>query len=148
MRTSSPRFQVPGSAQSAANPILEPWNLEPGTSCSVVDDPSVAQVNHPRAIRGVQLRVRDLDDRRARVVQLAEQLHDLLALRRVQVARGFVGENHLRVRDDRTGYPHELLLAARELARIEILLPHNLKTVEDVGDHALAIFPRDVAVRE
>ena len=82
------------------------------------------------------------------LVQRAEQLHDLLALRRVQVAGRLVGEDHLRVRDHRARDADQLLLAARELVRIEILLADDLEAVEDVADHALALLPADVAVRE
>ena len=92
--------------------------------------------------------MRHLDDRRAALVQRSEQLHDLFALRRVQVAGRLVGEDDLRVGDHRARDADELLLAARELVRIEILLADDLKAVEDVADHALAILAADVAIGE
>ena len=71
-----------------------------------------------------------------------------LALARVQVAGRLVGENDLRVRDHRARHGDELLLAARELVRIEILLADDRELVEDVADHALALGLLDVAIRE
>src|SRR6476661_9000186 len=98
----------------------------------VGNDPSVLQVDDAVAERGVGLRVRDLHDRRAAFVELLEQLHDLLRLRRMQVPGRLVGEDQLWLRDHSPGDAHELLLSAGELARIEILLPDHLELVEDV----------------
>ena len=81
-------------------------------------------------------------------LSVAEQLHDFLALRRVQVAGRLVGEDDLGVGDHRARHADQLLLAARQLARIQVLLPDNLKPVEDVGHHALPILAADVPVRE
>ena len=78
----------------------------------------------------------------------AEQLHDFLALRRVQVAGRLVREDDLRIGDHRARHADELLLTARELIRVEILLPDDLKPIEDVGDHALALLAAHIAVRE
>src|SRR6185503_676050 len=55
------------------------------TLCSsslFVDHPAVAQVHDAASIRRIGFRVRDLDDRRARLIELLEQLHDFLALAR------------------------------------------------------------------
>ena len=41
-----------------------------------------------------------------------------------------------------------LLLAARELRRVEILLADHLEAIEDLGDARLALFARHVAVRQ
>src|SRR6185503_21037559 len=109
-----------------------------------VDDPAVAQVNHPRAVAGVGLRMRNLDDRGPLLVELLEELHDLLALARVQVAGRLVSEDHLRVRDHRARDGDELLLAARQLVRVEILLADDRELVEDVAHHALALRLLDV----
>ena len=100
------------------------------------------------AVAGVGLRVRDLDDRRAGVVQLLEELHDLAALARVQVAGRLVGEDDLRVGDDRARDGDELLLAAGELVRIEVLLADDVEAIEDVADHAVALGLLDVAIRQ
>ena len=92
--------------------------------------------------------MRHLHDRRSCFVERAEQLHDLLALCGVQVARRFVGENHLWVGDDCAGNAHQLLLPARELVRIEIFFSDDLESIEDVGHHALAVAAAHVPVRE
>src|SRR6185503_6326309 len=56
-------------------------------------NPAVLQLDSPVAEFGIFLGVRHLDDRRAAVIELLEQLHDLATLARVQVARGLVGEH-------------------------------------------------------
>ena len=48
-------------------------------------------------------------------VELAEELHDLVAGLRVEVAGGLVGQDQLRVVDQRAGDGHALLLAAGQL---------------------------------
>src|SRR5262245_347156 len=85
-------------------------------------DPPVFELDDPIAVRRIRLRVRHLNDRGVRLIQLLEQFHDLAALARVQVARGLVGENELWFRDHRARDTNELLLSTRELPRIEILL--------------------------
>ena len=82
----------------------------------------------------VLLRVRDLDDGRPLGIQLPEQLHDLAALRRMQVAGRLVGEDELRLRDHRARDTDELLLPAGELARIEVLLRDDLEAVQRLRD--------------
>ena len=61
-------------------------------------------------------------------VEALEQLHDLLALARVEVAGRLVGEDHLGLRDDRARDADQLLLAARQLVRVEILLARRSGT--------------------
>ena len=75
-------------------------------------------VEHDLALRaaGDQRIVGDHDNRGALLVQLAEQVeHDFLVLL-VEVAGGLIGQNQLRVVDQRAGHAHALLLAAGELA--------------------------------
>src|SRR5690606_2712781 len=110
-------------------------------------DPAVQQMDRAVAVRGVRLGVRDLDDRRAfLLVQALEQLHDLLALRGVQVARRLGGEDDLRLGDDGPRHRHELLLTTRELVRVQVLLGHDLEAVEDVRHHRLPLLARHVPV--
>src|SRR5262245_54341309 len=92
---------------------------------SVVDDPAVAEADDAVAVGGVLLRVRDLDDRHALGVERLEEAHDLAPLVGVEVAGRLVGEQQLGFRDERPGDADELLLAARELVREEVLLPHD-----------------------
>src|SRR5690349_24389854 len=88
-------------------------------------DPAVAQLDDAIAVRRILFRVRDLNDRRAFVIQLLEQLHDLTTLTRVQIAGGLVGENDFWFCNDRTRDADQLLLAAGELPRVEVLLSNH-----------------------
>ena len=67
-------------------------------------------------------------------VEPAEELHDLPALARVEVAGRLVGEEQLRAGNDGAGHRDELLLAAGELAGKEVLLADQLEAVERVAD--------------
>src|SRR5262245_38748233 len=60
---------------------------------SSIVNAAVVEPHDPAAVGGVGLGVRHLDDRGAIAIQLAEQLHDLLALCGVEIARRLVGEN-------------------------------------------------------
>src|SRR5689334_22422772 len=81
----------------------------------LIDDPAVLQIDHPPSVRSIGRGMRDLDNRRALLVQPAEQLHDLLALIGVEVAGRLVCQNQRWLGDDRAGDGHQLLLAAGEL---------------------------------
>jgi hypothetical protein len=99
-------------------------------------------------VGGVCLRMRDLDDRGALGVELLEQLHDLLALARVEIAGGFVGQDELGARHDGARDSHELLLAAGELVGEELLLRHDLEPIERVGDDGLTLRLLHVPIRQ
>ena len=71
-------------------------------------------------------------------IELLEQLHDLAALLGVQVACRLVGQNHLRAGDDGARHGDELLLAAGQLVRVEVLLADDLKPVQHVAHDAFA----------
>src|SRR4029453_12329207 len=86
------------------------------------EDPAVAQADDPVAVTRVLLRVSDLHDRRAFVVQFLKEAHDLAPLIGVEISSGLVGQEQLRVRDQGPRYADELLLAARKLIREEVLL--------------------------
>src|SRR5436190_19898501 len=77
--------------------------------------------------------MRDLNDRHSFFIQLPKQLHDFLALARVQIASWLIRQQQFGRGNDGTGYPDELLLAAGELPRIQIFFADNLKTIERVG---------------
>ena len=66
--------------------------------------------------------MRDLDDRRALLVELLEELHDFPPLIGMQVPGGLVRQDHRRVRDDGARHALELLLATGQLRGIPILL--------------------------
>ena len=80
----------------------------------------------------------DLNNRSASGIQGLEHLHDLLALVRVKIARRFVGQDQLRVRDHRPGDTDQLLLAAGKLTRIQILFADNVETIQRVADNRIA----------
>ncbi len=88
----------------------------------------------------------DLDNRRARVIQSLEELHDLIALRGMQIPRRLVGENQLWAEDDRARDAHELLLAAGKLVREQVFLADNVEAIECVANQADAFLVRDVLV--
>jgi hypothetical protein len=90
--------------------------------------------------------VGDLDDRRALAVELLEQVHDRLALARVQVAGGLVCQQKLRIRDHRPGDADQLLLPAGELAGEQVLLAHDAEAVERVTDDRGPLGALDVSV--
>ncbi len=66
----------------------------------------------------------------------------------MEVAGRFVGEDELRLGDDRARDADELLLAAGELAGIEILFPDDGETIERVGDEGAALRFAVAAIRE
>src|SRR5262249_32160993 len=99
--------------------------------------PTIFQAHNPVTVSGVRFGVRHLNDGRAFFVQALEHLHDLFALRRMQVARRFICENQPRICDNGPGDAHQLLLTAGKLRRKKILLAYNLKTVERVADDGL-----------
>src|SRR5262245_53004877 len=100
-------------------------------------DPAVAELDEALAEPGDALVVRNLDDRRAVLVQSAQELHDLLALTPVQAAGRLVGEHDAWVRDHGARDGDLLLLAARQLRRVQVLLAYHLEAIEDLGDARL-----------
>ncbi len=115
---------------------------------SVLGNPSILNLDDSVAVLRVLLVMRDLDDGRTLLVEPLEELHDLFALARMQVACRFVGENQLGIRDHRARNRDQLLLPSRKLIGIEILFTHHVETVERVTDDALALGFFDVPVRE
>src|SRR5258708_12688491 len=75
------------------------------------DHPAVLELNNSMSIHGVALRMRDLNDGGAPVVEALEELHDLVALRGVQVAGRLVGEDDLGILDPPRPPATNLLLA-------------------------------------
>ena len=114
------------------------WPIRSFTISEPATQPS-RQPHDPLAVARVLLRMRHLDDRRPFVVQLLEEAHDLAALIGVEVAGRLVGEEEFRARDERAGDADELLLAAGELAREEVLLADDLEAVERVRDERRAL---------
>ena len=83
---------------------------------SLLDDAAVEQVDGAVGVARVARVVGDHADGGAGAVQLAQQVHDRLAVVRVEVAGGLVGEQDRGIADERARHRDALLLAARELA--------------------------------
>src|SRR5690606_21447894 len=81
----------------------------------VGDDLAVAHPDDPAGVLGDVVLVRDHDDGLARLVEPLEHRHDLGAGDAVEVAGGLVGQDDIRVVDQRSGDRHALLLPAGEL---------------------------------
>src|SRR5207249_7351067 len=111
-------------------------------------DPAVPKLNNAFPIRCVFLRVRDLNDGHAFVIELAKQLHDFFALTGVQVSRGFVSEQKLGLSNNRPRNTDELLLPAGKLTRIQIFFSDDLETVERVGHQSGALAFTIPAIRQ
>src|SRR4029077_12212653 len=86
-----------------------------------LDDAAVIEGDRAAADASNELAiVRGHDDGRAGGVDLAEQVHDLEREIRIQIARRLVGQNELRVGDERARNRNPLLLATRKLFRIRV----------------------------
>src|SRR5688500_1586348 len=92
--------------------------------------PPVAKPHDALSEGRVLLRVGDLDDGGPLRVQAREEGHDVAGLPGVKVARGLVGKDEPRAGDHGPRDPDELLLAAGELGRIQVLLAHDAEAVE------------------
>src|SRR5207247_9828076 len=87
-----------------------------------------------------------LNDGGPGIIQFLEELHDFFRLAGVQVACRLVGKDQLRIAHHRARYAYQLLLAAGELAGIQIFLTYNLKTIKNLGYHARALRARQIAI--
>src|SRR5206468_6457741 len=116
-------------------------------------NPAVAQLNHPLSTRSIFLRVRDLNDGHAFVIELAKQLHDFFALTGVQITSGLVSKQKFRFSNNRPRNTDKLLLPSGKLTRIQIFFANDLETIERVGHQSgaltfavMAIGERDIEV--
>ena len=82
----------------------------------VADNLPVAHDDHALAIGGNVQFVRNHDDGDAGFIQLLKQAHDFDAGAGIEIAGRFVGEQHFRLADERSGNGDALLLSARKLA--------------------------------
>src|SRR5688572_12250590 len=86
----------------------------------LVDDTAVEELDLAVRIVGVARIVGHHADRRALAVQLAQEVHHRLAVPRVEVPGGLVGEQDRGLARERAGDGHALLLAAGELRRVVV----------------------------
>src|SRR5687768_5769914 len=91
---------------------------DPACTDSLLHDTAVEQVNRAVSGRRVAGIVRDHADRRATAMQLVDELHHRLAVRRVEVTRRLVGQKEERIAGDGPGNRNALLLTAGELAGV------------------------------
>ena len=83
----------------------------------VAANAAIDEMNHPLGICGHVRIMRDHDDGDARPgIELDQQFHHFPAARRIEIARGLVGEQDRRRGDDGPGDGHALLLPARQFA--------------------------------
>src|SRR5207249_781598 len=108
--------------------------------------PTIEQIDKLVAVRRVQFRMRNLNDCRALFIQLLEEFHDLLSLRRVQIPSRLIREDEAGICNHGTGYSDELLLSAGKLIGIEIFFSHNLEAVKGVGNDRLAFTALDIPI--
>ena len=106
-----------------------------------VDDASVEEVDAAIGVPRVAWVVGDHADRRAGLVELAEELHDRFAALRIEVAGRLVGEQDDRLAGDRARHGDALLLTAGQLARQVFRAVRHAHALEGVG-HTLAAFGR------
>src|SRR5437868_14368295 len=76
------------------------------------DHPAVFQLDDAVAVGGVALGVGDLKDGGAAFVEALEELHDLFALRGVQVSSGLISKNELGILNNGARHANKLLLSA------------------------------------
>src|SRR6266571_5690225 len=114
----------------------------------VSHDPAVLQLNNAAAVRSISLRMRDLNNRRSRIVQSLEKLHDFVALRGMQISSRLIRKDQLRTENHRASHAHKLLLAARELVWEKVFLAHDVEAIERVANQAHPLFVRHILVGE
>src|SRR5712691_915562 len=113
-----------------------------------VDDPAVEQVHLALGAGGALRAVGDHHDRRALLVDLVEQVHDLPCHQRVEVAGGLVGEDEAGVARQHSGDGHPLLLPARELRRQVARARAEADELEGARDPRPALGARQAAVAQ
>src|SRR5262245_35865301 len=114
----------------------------------LVHDATVEQLDRALGVAREPRIVRDHADRAALLVQVAQQVHHGLAVRRVQVSGRLVREQDQRVAGERAGHGDALLLAARELARQVLRAVRHAHALERLADPAPPLHRRHAAVRE
>ena len=97
---------------------------------------------------GVRRRVRDHDDGRAFLVELAQHPHHFFAVGGVEVAGRFVGQDQLGLGDQRAGDRDALLLAARQLRGAVLGAVGDADLVEHAVDPRAAFGGGDVVVEQ
>ena len=109
-----------------------------GATDLVADDPALLEGDDALAQRGHDLGVVGRHQHRdAELVDPQQELQDLPADERVEVAGRLVGDDQARVVDERAGDRRALLLAARQLVRALLRLGGQADEGEDAVDRRL-----------
>src|SRR5919197_3996166 len=114
----------------------------------LLDDAAVEQVDGPVRVGRITRIVRNHTDGGATAVQLAEQLHHGLAVRRVEVSRWLVGERDEGIASDGAGNGDALLLTAGELGRVVLHPVAHADALERILDALLPLTRRHPTVRQ
>src|SRR5262245_60075891 len=121
---------------------------------ALVDNAAVEELDLAVRVVGIARVVRDHADGRAFAVQLAQEVHDRLAVPRVEVAGRLVGEEDRGFARERAGDRDALLLPAGELRRVVVHPVRHADALERVqrglaafvAAHALAVGERPLDV--
>ena len=98
--------------------------------CRFLDDLAVEQVNLTLRVLCIAIVVRHHADGRSAGVQFLEQVHHLLAIRRVEVTGRFVSKQDRGIAGNGAGHGHALLLTAGELRGIVLHAVRHADTLE------------------
>src|SRR5664280_1629376 len=104
-------------------------------------DMAILQVDDPLGVLCHHRVVRHDDNGGALVMQFQQQLHDLFPGMAVQVAGGFVGDDHDRIGDQGARNRHALLLAARKLLGLVVHAVSQPDLLEHIFGQLLPFFP-------
>ena len=115
---------------------------------AIVGDPSVDQVDQPVRHVGDVALVGDDHHRHAVFLHVLQHAHDVARGGRVERAGRLVGEQELRLRDQRAGDRHALLLAARQLRRQVLSAIREPDPIEVLERDRVALFARNALVVE
>ncbi len=123
-----PQAMTPASAVTAARAYVFMADLP-----LIARDLAVEQMNLAARVRRNVVFVRHQHDGLARVVELVKQPHDLVARRRVEVARRLVGEQNARSIHQRARDGDALALATRQLVGPVVHAVGQLHLLERAG---------------
>ena len=116
--------------------VHESLRAASGWCCVLTDHPTIAQLHDAVPVGRIFFGVRDLNDGRSLFIQFLEKLHDLFALRGMEIARRLVGEEKLGSLNYRPRHADQLLLSTGELIRKQIFLADNVEAIQSVADQA------------
>jgi len=90
--------------------------------------------------------VRDLNNRRPRVVESLEELHNFIPLSGVKIARRLISKNELGILDYGAGHTDQLLLSSGQLIGKKILFADNAEAVQRVTNQAGALLVWNIPI--